>query len=185
MSDLANLVQEARKGRGRFKERGGKSSRTPSPTGHDVENPPSRESSPQRKARLQRERARRVKDSSVSKTVSRLEDKLVDRMGALFGGIGTPKGAAAGGSNDEGGGRAGTSVFRDEISKPHYSQSEIAAAVNMLREAAQRRNPNDPEAALRAALEVAGEGDAGLIREALAAPFEVSKPHVGASFTLE
>ena len=76
-------------------------------------------------------------------------------------------------------------MFRDEISKPNYSQSEIAAAVNMLREAAQRRNPNDPEAALRAALEVAGEGDAGLIREALAAPFEVSKPHVGASFTLE
>ena len=185
MSDLANLVQEARKGRGRFKERGGKSSRTPSPTGHDVENPPSRESSPQRKARLQRERARRVKDSSVSKTVSRLEDKLVDRMGALFGGIGTPRGAADGGSNGEGGGRAGTSVFRDEISKPHYSQSEIAAAVNMLREAAQRRNPNDPEAALRAALEVAGEGDAGLIREALAAPFEVRKPHAGASFTLE
>ena len=185
MSDLANLVQEARKGRGRFKERGGKSSRTPSPTGHDVENPPSRESSPQRKARLQRERARRVKDSSVSKTVSRLEDKLVDRMGALFGGIASPKAAAGGGSNGEGGGRAGTSVFRDEISKPNYSQSEIAAAVNMLREAAQRRNPNDPEAALRAALEVAGEGDAGLIREALAAPFEVSKPHVGASFTLE
>ena len=55
----------------------------------------------------------------------------------------------------------------------------------MLREAAQRRNPNDPEAALRAALEVAGEGDAGLIREALAAPFEVRKPHAGASFTLE
>ena len=37
----------------------------------------------------------------------------------------------------------------------------------MLREAARRRNPDDPESALRAALEVAGEGDAGLIREAL------------------
>ena len=184
MSDLANLVQEARKGRGRFKDRGGKSSRTPSPTGHDVENPPSRESSPQRKARLQRERARKAKDSSVANTVSRLEDKLVDRMNALFGGIGTPKGAGGGGL-EGGGGRGGTSVFRDEISKPHYSRADVAAAVNMLREAAQKRNPNDPEAALRAALDVAGEGDAGLIREALAAPFEVSKPHAGASFTLE
>ena len=187
MSDLANLVQEARKGRGRFKDRGGKSSRTPSPTGHDVENPPSRESSPQRKARLQRERARKAKDSSVANTVSRLEDKLVDRMNALFGGIGTPKGAGGGGPShgEGGGGRGGISVFRDEISKPHYSRAEVAAAVNMLREAAQKRNPNDPEAALRAALDVAGEGDAGLIREALAAPFEVSKPHAGASFTLE
>jgi hypothetical protein len=116
--------------------------------------------------------------------VSRLEDKLVDRMNALFGGIGTPKGAGGGGL-EGGGGRGGTSVFRDEISKPHYSRAEVAAAVNMLREAAQKRNPNDPEAALRAALDVAGEGDAGLIREALAAPFEVSKPHAGASFTLE
>jgi len=61
----------------------------------------------------------------------------------------------------------GSSVFRDEIAQPGHSRAEVAAAVSMLRAAAARRNPDDPDAALMAALEVAGEGDASLIREAL------------------
>ena len=75
--------------------------------------------------------------------------------------------------------------MRDEIVKPSYSREDIAAAVSMLREAAARRNPDDPEGALRAALEVAGEGDAGLIREALSKGFQIAQPHEGASFTLD
>ena len=63
--------------------------------------------------------------------------------------------------------RASSSVFRDEIARPNHSRADVAAAVSMLRAAAARRNPDDPDAALRAALEVAGEGDATLIREAL------------------
>jgi hypothetical protein len=54
----------------------------------------------------------------------------------------------------------------------------------MLRAAAARRNPDDPDAALRAALEVAGEGDATLIREALGGGLGGS-PRGRARFTLE
>ena len=60
MTDLAKMVGEARGGRGRFKSRGGKSSRTPSPE-PEVERRSSRESSPQRKARLAREKAAAAK----------------------------------------------------------------------------------------------------------------------------
>lgn len=45
--------------------------------------------------------------------------------------------------------------------KKVYSKEEIAEAVQILRAAAARRYPNDPETALRLALEVAEEGDAG------------------------
>lgn len=76
-------------------------------------------------------------------------------------------------------------MFRDEIARPGHTREEVAAAVSMLREAAARRNPDDPEAALRAALEVAGEGDATLIREALGKNFSVPRPGKDAEFTLE
>ena len=76
-------------------------------------------------------------------------------------------------------------MLRDEIIKPSYTREDIDAAVAMLREAAERRNPDDPEAALRAALEVAGEGDAGLIVKALGERFKIAEPHEGASFTLD
>jgi hypothetical protein len=55
----------------------------------------------------------------------------------------------------------------------------------MLRAAAARRNPDDPDAALRAALEVAGEGDATLIREALGGVATGGSPRGRARFTLE
>ena len=55
----------------------------------------------------------------------------------------------------------------------------------MLRAAAARRNPDDPDAALRAALEVAGEGDATLIREALGGFATGGSPRGRARFTLE
>jgi hypothetical protein len=77
-----------------------------------------------------------------------------------------------------------TSVFRDEIARPGHSRADVAAAVSMLRAAAARRNPDDPDAALRAALEVAGEGDATLIREALGGGLGGS-PRGRARFTLE
>ena len=41
-----------------------------------------------------------------------------------------------------------------------YTRAEIADAVRVLRAAASRKFPDDPETALRAALDAAGEGDA-------------------------
>jgi hypothetical protein len=167
MSDLAHLVQEARKGRGRFKHRGGKSSRTPS-----------RESSPQRKARL----SSKAGSKSTGKGASDVrENKILGLLGGYLGGIKT-SGSSGGASGGAGG---GTSILRDDIANTTHSPEQVAAAVSYLREAAARRHPDNPEAALRAALEVAGEGDAGLIRQALEKGFQVARPHEGASFTLD
>ena len=182
MTDLAKMVGEARGGRGRFKSRGGKSSRTPSPE-REVERRPSRESSPQRKARLAREKAAAVKTPAA-----RMDDSLLSLLSRVTGGIKTANGVGAGAtaaSDGRRGGGSGSSVFRDEIARPGHTREEVAAAVSMLREAAARRNPDDPEAALRAALEVAGEGDATLIREALGKNFSVPRPGKDAEFTLE
>jgi type II secretory pathway pseudopilin PulG len=178
MTDLAQLVNEARTHRGRFKHRGGKDSRSPSPTSY------SRESSPQRKARLAAQRntpgGKVSAAAKVGKKIAKVsEEKVMKLLNGLLGG-------GNGGGN--GGGGGGTAVLRDEIARPSYTREEIGAAVGMLREAAAKRNPDDPEAALRAALEVAGEGDAGLIREALGGGgggFRVSRPREDATFTLE
>ena len=88
---------------------------------------------------------------------------------------------------DDATGKEGVPVFddTDERLPGGDGGEEVAAAVSMLREAAARRNPDDPEAALRAALEVAGEGDATLIREALGKNFSVPRPGKDAEFTLE
>ena len=182
MTDLAKMVGEARGGRGRFKSRGGKSSRTPSPE-PEVERRSSRESSPQRKARLAREKAAAAKTPAA-----RMDESLLSLLSRVTGGIKTANGIGGGftaASDGRRGGEPGTSVFRDEIARPGHTREEVAAAVSMLREAAARRNPDDPEAALRAALEVAGEGDASLIREALGKNFSIPRPGRDAEFTLE
>ena len=44
-----------------------------------------------------------------------------------------------------------------------YTRAEIAEAVRTLRAAASKKFPGDPETALRAALDAAGEGDAGKV----------------------
>jgi hypothetical protein len=44
-----------------------------------------------------------------------------------------------------------------------YTRAEIAEAVRTLRAAASKKFPGDPETALRAALDAAGEGDAGRV----------------------
>jgi hypothetical protein len=167
MADLHNMVQEARGGRGRFKRRGGKSSRTPSP---------------------ERSRARAAVPASA--TAAKMEEGLLSLFARVTGGVSserTPRGdrdflrdASASSSA-----RASSSVFRDEIARPNHSRADVAAAVSMLRAAAARRNPDDPDAALRAALEVAGEGDATLIREALGGFATGGSPRGRARFTLE
>ena len=167
MADLHNMVQEARGGRGRFKRRGGKSSRTPSP---------------------ERSRARAAVPASA--TAAKMEEGLLSLFARVTGGVSserTPRGdrdflrdASASSSA-----RASSSVFRDEIARPNHSPADVAAAVSMLRAAAARRNPDDPDAALRAALEVAGEGDATLIREALGGFATGGSPRGRARFTLE
>ena len=141
MSDLHNMVAEARGGRGRFKNRGGKSSRTPSPE--------------------------RGKSAAVpaSVAVQKMEEGLLSLFARVKGGVKSAASSFSAGKSQNMGG--GSSVFRDEIAQPGHSRAEVAAAVSMLRAAAARRNPDDPDAALMAALEVAGEGDASLIREAL------------------
>jgi hypothetical protein len=161
MSDLRDMVQEARGGRGRFKNRGGKSSRTPSPDGGFS---PGRASAP----------------------AAKLEAGLLSLFARVTGGVTRANFDSRGSQKDSGTPLAngGSSVFRDEISRPGHSRAEVAAAVSMLRAAAARRNPDDPDAALRAALEVAGEGDATLIREALGRGFAGS-PRGRAQFTLE
>ena len=189
MSDLKTMVDEARGGRGRFKRAGGKSSRTPSPDRTAAAaRAPSRESSPQRKARLAREKAAaaKAKPSAAERVDESLLALLSRVAGRKTGGSGSGSGSGSGGASTP---RGGTSVFRDEIAAPGRSRAEKAAAVAMLREAARRRNPEDPESALRAALEVAGEGDAGLIREALGETETFGgaqlQPREGAAFTLE
>ena len=164
MADLHNMVQEARGGRGRFKRRGGKSSRTPSPD---------------------RSRARLAVPASA--TAAKMEEGLLSLFARVTGGVAS--GASRGDREplrnaSSGGARASSSVFRDEIARPGHSRADVAAAVSMLRAAAARRNPEDPDAALRAALEVAGEGDATLIREALGGGLGGS-PRGRARFTLE
>ena len=44
-----------------------------------------------------------------------------------------------------------------------YTRAEIAEAVRTLRAAASKKFPGDPETALRAALDAAGDGDAGRV----------------------
>ena len=138
MSDLHAMVSEARGGRGRFKQRGGKSSRTPSPE--------------------------RVSKTPTA-TALKMEEGLLSLFARVTGGVQSAGAQSGGGKSGNGG--AGSSVFRDEIARPGHSRQEVAAAIAMLRAAAARRNPDDPDAALQAALEVAGEGDKSLIREAL------------------
>lgn len=164
MADLHNMVQEARGGRGRFKRRGGKSSRTPSP---------------------ERSRARSAVPASAA--AAKMEEGLLSLFARVTGGVSSER-ASRGDRDPLVGANANaskkTSVFRDEIARPGHSRADVAAAVSMLRAAAARRNPDDPDAALRAALEVAGEGDATLIREALGGGLGGS-PRGRARFTLE
>lgn len=165
MADLHNMVQEARGGRGRFKRRGGKSSRTPSP-----------EKTP---------RARSAVPASAA--AAKMEEGLLSLFARVTGGVSSER--ASRGDRDplvgaNANAKKSTSVFRDEIARPGHSRADVAAAVSMLRAAAARRNPDDPDAALRAALEVAGEGDATLIREALGGGLGGS-PRGRARFTLE
>ena len=161
MADLHNMVQEARGGRGRFKRRGGKSSRTPSP-----------------------ERARARSAVPASAAAAKMEEGLLSLFARVTGGVSS--GASRGDREplQNAKEKASSSVFRDEIARPGHSRADVAAAVSMLRAAAARRNPEDPDAALRAALEVAGEGDATLIREALGGGLGGS-PRGRARFTLE
>jgi hypothetical protein len=109
------------------------------------------------------------------------ENKILGLLGGYLGGIKT----SSSGGGASGGAGGGTSILRDDIANTTHSPEQVAAAVSYLREAAARRHPDNPEAALRAALEVAGEGDAGLIRQALEKGFQVARPHEGASFTLD
>ena len=146
-------------GRGRFKRRGGKTSRTPSP---------------------ERSRARAAVPASA--TAAKMEEGLLSLFARVTGGVSserTPRGDREPLQN------ASSSVFRDEIARPNHSRADVAAAVSMLRAAVARRNPDDPDAALRAALEVAGEGDATLIREALGGVATGGSPRGRARFTLE
>jgi len=64
-------------------------------------------------------------------------------------------------ANADAAGTARTSISRTETSaEKKYTRAEIADAVRVLRAAASRKFPDDPETALRAALDAAGEGDA-------------------------
>jgi len=64
-------------------------------------------------------------------------------------------------ANADAAGTAQTSISRTETSaEKKYTRAEIADAVRVLRAAASRKFPDDPETALRAALDAAGEGDA-------------------------
>jgi leucine-rich PPR motif-containing protein len=64
-------------------------------------------------------------------------------------------------ANADAAGTAQTSISRPETSaEKKYTRAEIADAVRVLRAAASRKFPDDPETALRAALDAAGEGDA-------------------------
>jgi leucine-rich PPR motif-containing protein len=64
-------------------------------------------------------------------------------------------------ANADAAGSAQTSISRTETSaEKKYTRAEIADAVRVLRAAASRKFPDDPETALRAALDAAGEGDA-------------------------
>jgi hypothetical protein len=118
-----------------------------------------------------------------------MEEGLLSLFARVTGGVSserTPRGDREPLQNaSAGGARASSSVFRDEIARPNHSRADVAAAVSMLRAAAARRNPDDPDAALRAALEVAGEGDATLIREALGGVATEGSPRGRARFTLE
>ena len=51
------------------------------------------------------------------------------------------------------------------VNERKYTKEEIAEAVRVLRAAAAKRFPDDPETALRLALEAAEEGDARRLRE--------------------
>jgi hypothetical protein len=114
-----------------------------------------------------------------------MEEGLLSLFARVTGGVSSER--ASRGDRDPlvgANAKKSTSVFRDEIARPGHSRADVAAAVSMLRAAAARRNPDDPDAALRAALEVAGEGDATLIREALGGGLGGS-PRGRARFTLE
>jgi hypothetical protein len=64
-------------------------------------------------------------------------------------------------ANADAAGTAQTSISRTEnAAEKKYTRAEIADAVRVLRAAASRKFPDDPETALRAALDAAGEGDA-------------------------
>ena len=54
-------------------------------------------------------------------------------------------------------------VVKQRDAEQKYTRAEIAEAVRVLRAAASKKFPDDPETALRAALDAAGEGDAGRV----------------------
>ena len=134
MTDLAKMVGEARGGRGRFKSRGGKSSRTPSPE-PEVERRSSRESSPQRKARLPAGRRRLARRPPAA----RMDESLLSLLSRVTGGIKTANGIGGGftaaSDGRQWGGTGDVRVPRRDRAGTH-TRGQVAAAVSMLREAA-------------------------------------------------
>ena len=63
-------------------------------------------------------------------------------------------------ANADAAGAARTPPRTEKPAEKKYTRAEIAEAVRVLRAAASRKFPDDPETALRAALDAAGEGDA-------------------------
>jgi hypothetical protein len=58
---------------------------------------------------------------------------------------------------------AADSTKKTAEAEKRYTRAEIAEAVRTLRAAASKKFPGDPETALRAALDAAGDGDAGRV----------------------